>query len=977
MEGSLRALRSELRTHDLGEALRLVDRAWRCLRGHAAVIAPIYGALLALDAHDDAAALGLLRQARDFAPDPDVSALIARSLLRLNRPWDAQRELVETLQAYCVEPGGLLAHMAGEIMRHPAIDAPGWIGRGPKLELIGELASHASELEIRRDGRSSLTHRLRPAPGAGRGFCFEARDGFPGEKLEAYAGGTPLLGSGCRTPSDFGLDGRAMSGGARIHGWARLGWCPTRPVRLRIADEDGRLGEAATRRAATRREGWTFTIAARAAGLRGHRLQISALLPDGRWLPLPDSPLLLERAARTAQRRPTPLGSWRTRTPRPRPLVRRAKRCDLIIPVYRGRAETLACIDAVLSTRDAETHVVVVDDATDDVALATALDSLAAEGRITLLRNEENRGFVASVNRALALHPTHDAVLLNSDTLVFGDWLPRLRAAAYQGPTVGTVTPLSNNSTITSYPRALGGELHPDAARALHALAASSHSGTSIEIPVGVGSCLYVRRDCLSDVGLLDAEVFGKGYGEETDFCLRARRRGWSHRLAADVFVYHAGGLSFGARRAALLERSQRLLNLRHPGYDRFIASFIAKDPLHAVRRRLDERRLLAHEGRFVLIVTLALPGGVERFVAERARLLRAQGLIPLLLRPAAPGDLRRCALSTEAIELPNLRYDIPAELSALEALLGALRLEAIEIQHFLHLDARVIDMVRALPCPYDVMIHDYAWICPRVTLIDGSGRYCGEPAVSACQSCVRRNGSELGEAISVRALRARSAAWLRGARRVTAPSADTAMRLQRHFPDLPVDVQPHAVPRAPSPLPPRAHNQEVVRVAVIGAIGMHKGYRILLNSARDARARKLPLEFVVIGYTHDDAALLATGKAFVTGRYGEAEVPHLLRREHPDVAWLPSVWPETWCYALDHARSAGLPVAAFDLGAIAERLRAAGGGMLLPLELAPRRINECLLQLRGTAAAVRFETARFCQSSAIAAHDHANMAMT
>ena len=44
-----------------------------------------------------------------------------------------------------------------------------------------------------------------------------------------------------------------------------------------------------------------------------------------------------------------------------------------------------------------------------------------------------------------------------------------------------------------------------------------------------------------------------------------------------------------------------------------------------------------------------------------------------------------------------------------------------------------MIEMVRSLEAPYDVYVHDYAWICPRVTLIDGSGRYCGEPAVSVC----------------------------------------------------------------------------------------------------------------------------------------------------------------------------------------------------------------------------------------------------
>jgi hypothetical protein len=134
--------------------------------------------------------------------------------------------------------------------------------------------------------------------------------------------------------------------------------------------------------------------------------------------------------------------------------------------------------------------------------------------------------------------------------------------------------------------------------------------------------------------------------------------------------------------------------------------------------------------------------------------------------------------------------------------------------------------------------------------------------------------------------------------------------------------------------------------VALIGAIGEHKGYRLLLACARDARARRLPLEFVVIGYTEDNAPLLKTGKVFITGRYTESEAPHLLRREQPDIAWSASVWPETWCYTLDYALQVGLPVAAFDLGAVAERVAAAASGVLMPLGLRPRQINDQLLGL-------------------------------
>ena len=850
--------RDALRAGALNVALRSLDRAWRYLPQDATTLAPIYGRLLVLEGRDYTAALGLLQRAAKLAPDPDVAALIALSLLQLYRPEDARQQVQAALTEFCVVPDGLLAQVAGAVMCHPAIQAPGWIGYGPKLELLGELSSDepSNVLDITIDGHAGFTQLLRRGPRRESRSPFS----FPSPKLSLHArlevssGGMPLIGSGTCIPTDFSLDGRALNSGSRLTGWVRIGWLPKRPLRVRVEDEAGTRGTAATAQVALSGGRWPFKFDLRAAGVRGSRITISAHLPDGRWQALPDSPLLLEREVRSVQK-PRKSGVRASPARLRLAATEPSKITDVIIPVYRGREETLACIESVLATVDHDARVIAVDDATDDAALAQALDVLAAVGRIKLVRNKENQGFVKSANRALALHPTHDAVLLNSDTLVFGDWLARLRAAAYSGPSVGTVTPFTNSGSIASYPNAQGAAISPVYAAALHAIATSTHPGVSTEIPVGVGFCLYMRRDCLSDVGPLDAEVFGKGYGEEADFCMRARERGWSHRLAADVFVYHSGGMSFGSRRAAALERSQRLLNLRHPGYEAFIRGFLTKDPVHPLRRRLDEHRLSAFQGRFVLIVTLAMTGGVVRFVDERCRALRAQGFFPLLLRPVEAGNTRRCELWTDAIDVPNLQYDIPKELESLTALLGALRLESIEIQHFLHLDARVIDAVRALPIPYDVFVHDYAWICPRVTLIDGSGRYCGEPAVSVCQSCVRRNGSNLGEAISVPALRARSEQWLRGARRVMAPSADTASRLQRHFSDLDVEVRPHAAARCGNaPAPADGAASKAVRVALIGAIGDHKGYQVLLACARDARARRLPIEFVVIGYTARDA---------------------------------------------------------------------------------------------------------------------------
>ena len=189
-------------------------------------------------------------------------------------------------------------------------------------------------------------------------------------------------------------------------------------------------------------------------------------------------------------------------------------------------------------------------------------------------------------------------------------------------------------------------------------------------------------------------------------------------------------------------------------------------------------------------------------------------------------------------------------------------------------------------------------------------------------------------------ALLHRSMRDLAAARRVIAPSLDAARRIARHFPGVTANVQPWD-----STPPPLVTPASVgTRIAVIGAIGTEKGYDVLLACVADAAARRLPIEFVVVGTTIDDAALMAAGPAWVTARYAEADGVALIREQGAALAFLPSIWPETWCYALSTAWAAGLDVAAFDLGAPAERIRQAGHGWLLPLGLPAAAINDALL---------------------------------
>jgi O-antigen biosynthesis protein len=644
---------------------------------------------------------------------------------------------------------------------------------------------------------------------------------------------------------------------------------------------------------------------------------------------------------------------------------------DVVVPVYGARATTLRCIASVLgATVRTPYELVVVDDDGPDPELAAALDALAGSGRLTLVRNERNLGFVRSANQGMRLHPGRDVVLLNSDAEVFGDWLDRLRAAAARDR-VATVTPFSNNGEICSYPRFMTN--NRDALELsdaeLDALAAETNRGAILQLPTAVGFCMYVTRACLDVIGFFDEEHFGAGYGEENDFSVRAEHAGWRNVLAADVFVRHHGGVSFGAAKAEHMAAGSEALRRLHPGFSANAERFIADDPVAPLRRRIDVARLRRRHGAAtVLLLTNGGDDGADRHVGDEARGIAAGGGGVLVARgdggPLLP-------VTSPELALPNLpAIDLRGEPSALAPALAALGVAELHVHRLAGLPPYAADFARVAAAraavPYDVTLHDYLAICPRATLVDAAGTYCGEPEDGACERCAGRPGAAEPEPPPLWAWRERQERFLREARSVTVLDDDAARRLARYFPDLPVAVRAPADPepgRAPAdPEPgrspdaaadyagaPRAARGEREpgrrRVGVVGPLGTADGSRLLLRCARLARERELPLAFVVLGATDADEELAAAGVE-VTGAHAPDRLDALLAGAGLDLVWFPAVWPRPYSYGLTAALRAGIAVVAFDLGGFATRLRAAGRGRLLSATAVfePAAILEALL---------------------------------
>ncbi|MGM9487225.1 glycosyltransferase [Ideonella sp. YS5] len=632
---------------------------------------------------------------------------------------------------------------------------------------------------------------------------------------------------------------------------------------------------------------------------------------------------------------------WAGVQPRPRTVE---PTVDVLIPVYGGAQETLRCLYTVLTTPVATPHeVIVINDAGPVPELNAMLRSLAGRGLFTLEQHRANQGFVKTVNHGLRMHRERDVVILNSDTEVYNDWLDRLLRHATEHPRLATVTPLSNNATICSYPETLSdNRLGLEVGHAeIDQMAAAVNPGKHVPTPTGVGFCMYMRREAIRDIGLLDERHFGRGYGEENDFCQRAIRRGWTNAIACDTYVRHVGSVSFKGEAAERTAKAIKTLSRLHPHYEADVARHISDDPAWVYRTRIDLARLKRLKAeRNVLLVCHNRGGGTERHLLEQSQHLLAQGAAAFELRPSHEAGCV-ALLHPGLYGLQNLAA-LPLHVDGmLEEALRELAITEIHLHHLIDFPSgtaqHLLGAAQRLGLAIRLAVHDYYAVCPRVNLVTPDGRHCGEPTTADCNHCLAQDRL-IEQTGPIEAWRAESLHLLSAAQQVVVPSSDVARRLAQMAPQLRVTIEPHEDEPPPHELaPPVLAPGESLRVLVIGAISRIKGYDVVHGLAHSVRARGLPLKVSLLGYSMDDPRLADQGVALL-GRYFDNELLEKISAADPHIVLIPSIWPETYCYVLSGALRSGRRIAVFDLGAQAERARRHDPRhLLLPLELATR----------------------------------------
>lgn len=623
----------------------------------------------------------------------------------------------------------------------------------------------------------------------------------------------------------------------------------------------------------------------------------------------------------------------------------------IVIPVYNAFDVLQDCLARVAAHTDLPWRVVVVDDASPDPRIRPALQAWLAGIDNPHFRGgefcplDENRGFIGAANLGMAtaqkIASDWPVVLLNTDAFVPAGWAARL-LAPLADPTVASVTPFSNAAELMSVPAiGQGREIGPDMADRLDRVAQAipPHAPAPLaDMPTGVGFCMAMAPQFLSRVPQFDT-AFGKGYGEEVDWCRRTAALGGRHVAADRLFVEHRGGASFGsATKQAAILRASAMISRRYPAYDGMVQGFVTQDPLRTQRLALGMALAadLAGDDHVPVWIAHAMGGGADFWLREQIAAAAAAGRMSVVLRV---GGLQRWQVELHGAD--RITGGTTQDFAVVTDLLSLLPRKAVTYSCAVgDSDPMALPaLLRGLCGPQDrlaVVMHDYFAVSPSFTLIDSDGLWRGVPIGGMRHDRAHETTRADGRKVTLKDWQEAWGGLMRAADAITVFDQSGADIIRAVWPDLDparIALRPHAMPALP---PPVAKPQGKPVIGMLGNLNPQKGGAVVLGLGRELA--KQGVGIVLIG---DIDPNLSRPKGLVVhGPYARDEIGDLVARYGISHWIFPSLCPETFSYTIREILATDLPVLALDLGAQGEAARKAPNGVVIPYGTIPEIVT-------------------------------------
>jgi len=636
------------------------------------------------------------------------------------------------------------------------------------------------------------------------------------------------------------------------------------------------------------------------------------------------------------------------------------KKVSIIIPIYNAFDEVKKCIESVLeNTKNSNYELILVNDQSTDSKIAPLLKEFETnEDNIKVITNSINKGFVKSVNVGMK-HTDNDVVLLNSDTEVTNNWLQKLIINAYSIEEIGTVTPVSNSAGVFSVPEMNYNEIPSFLTiEGMGKLVERSSRHINMEVPTGNGFCMFIKRATIDEVGYFDEKNFGKGYGEENDFCMRAINKGWKNIIDDSTYIFHKESASFSSHKEELKKRNSKTLLKLHPDYSIRVRAFLesidlnfietnVKNAINVVNDDLNKKRIL-----YVL--------------HEDSRNLCGTGYTNLDLIKNLDDNFEIYILTSDTFELTlwkknkssldkiyswqikwdaNQFYDIKFR----DVYFNILYSLNIDLIHFDHLVKQTFDLpklAKHLGIPSILVFHDFYYICPSINLLDNNLHFCNAKCddsndcsavglfkdIPKLQDFIKIWRTEVSKLFSYISAFVSPTYYVMDMYKSIfneLNSKDTyTIYHGRDFDNNDIEfITPIQY----------AQNNRPVKILVPGNIVAHKG-AFFIKKIKDYDIYN-NIEFHFMGKINP----VLKDCGIFHGKYNRDDFKKKVGKIKPSFIGVFSIWPETFCHVLSEAWDCKITVIATNLGAPKERIEKTGGGILVDYQSPKEAYNSIM----------------------------------
>ncbi len=307
------------------------------------------------------------------------------------------------------------------------------------------------------------------------------------------------------------------------------------------------------------------------------------------------------------------------------------KKCDIIIPIYNSPQWLKMCVYSLFKNTPDEYigKVILMNDNSDELT-CNCIENLKRKypEKIEVYKNETNLGFIKNVNKGFDKTDANYVLLLNTDCMLSKNTISKLIDHVEKNPKIGLICPISSNAANISLDMFDGYSFMQ-----MDELLYSNFKGMCFDACTVVGNCLLITRECIDKVGYLD-EIYGMGYGDETDYQFKAHSKGFEAKVAIDTYVFHKSEVSFGTSK----EKQERVNYNRKIFFDRWGNEYKEKmkiyeknDPIEYIRKNLKRPKEIEPQVAFFLPDIHQKAGGVH-IVVDIVNYLNINGIYATIL---------------------------------------------------------------------------------------------------------------------------------------------------------------------------------------------------------------------------------------------------------------------------------------------------------------------------------------------------------